>query len=738
MAPVWQGELDEQQKKTLEARQALLEEKIRLAKERREPIKEEPTPFPGTEIDNPQDQYTSFLNRDRIAGKVDSELPESLVDRRLKDIETKLVALKNSVGNSTGGGAGFLRDLSDVDAAGAADNQILKYESSTGNWIVATSSAVGGPAELSGVSNGAVSASKAVVVDANKDILGFNVVGAVDLTLSGNLTVQGTQTTIETQDLIVQDKNLTLANVASPTDITADGGGMTLLGTTSKTFNWVNATDSWTSSEHLDIAAGKKYKIGGVTKSDNWDTAYGWGDHGSAGYLATSHAASGVTTTKISNWDTAHGWGDHGAAGYLTSLGTAVVDADFASNGILTRSSAGVYSVTSDNSSQWDIAYGWGDHSTAGYTSYSNSSVDSHLNQSSATSGQVLSWNGSDYDWVAQSGGGGSYANSDVDSHLNQSTASAADVLSWNGTDYDWVPGLSLTSMSDVNIGTPQFGQTLTWTGSEWQNYTPSVYNNFNVNFHLNATNSSNVFTISSGEVLSYNGSDYEWVAQSSGGLASVVGDTTPQLGGNLDVNGNIITSASGANVDIDPDGTGNILLGDNTVIDGSTDYLVWNAPYATTGDLPNATTYHGMFAHVHGTGKAYYSHGGNWIALAKESAPAIANAVMTNYTETINSIGSIGGGTQDIDFSLGNIVTGTVDTSTTTFTFSNVPASGGSSITLILTNGGSQTVNWPASVTWPGGSAPTLTASGVDVLSLITVDGGTTFRGFTGGLNFS
>ena len=144
------------------------------------------------------------------------------------------------------------------------------------------------------------------------------------------------------------------------------------------------------------------------------------------------------------------------------------------------------------------------------------------------------------------------------------------------------------------------------------------------------------------------------------------------------------------------------------------------------------------MFAHVHGTGKAYYSHGGNWIALAKESAPAIANAVMTNYTETINPIGSIGGGTQDIDFSLGNIVTGTVDTSTTTFTFSNVPASGGSSITLILTNGGSQTVNWPASVTWPGGSAPTLTASGVDVLSLITVDGGTTFRGFTGGLNFS
>ena len=43
-----------------------------------------------------------------------------------------------------------------------------------------------------------------------------------------------------------------------------------------------------------------------------------------------------------------------------------------------------------------------------GYTNYSNSSVDSHLNTSSASSGQILSWNGSDYAWVAdQTGGGG-------------------------------------------------------------------------------------------------------------------------------------------------------------------------------------------------------------------------------------------------------------------------------------------------------------------------------------------
>ena len=37
---------------------------------------------------------------------------------------------------------------------------------------------------------------------------------------------------------------------------------------------------------------------------------------------------------------------------------------------------------------------------------------------------------------------------------------------------------------------------------------------------------------------------------------------------------------------------------------------------YSTTGDLPSASTYHGMFAHVHGTGRAYYAHAGNWVEL--------------------------------------------------------------------------------------------------------------------------
>ena len=82
----------------------------------------------------------------------------------------------------------------------------------------------------------------------------------VNLTLSGNLTVNGTTTTIDTTNLDVEDKNITLGKVSSPSDTTADGGGLTLKGASDKTFNWVNSTDSWTSSENIEVAAGKFFK----------------------------------------------------------------------------------------------------------------------------------------------------------------------------------------------------------------------------------------------------------------------------------------------------------------------------------------------------------------------------------------------------------------------------------------------------------------------------------------------
>ena len=103
----------------------------------------------------------------------------------------------------------------------------------------------------------------------------------------------------------------------------------------------------------------------------------------------------------------------------------------------------------------------------------------------------------------------------------------------------------------------------------------------------------------------------------------------------------------------------------------------------------------------------------------------------LIDYGEVTNAIGSTGGGSQTIDLALGNNVVATVDTSGNTFVFSNPTASDElCGFTLFLTNGGSQTVTWPATVDWAGGTAPTLTTSGIDILVFVTTDGGTIWHG--------
>jgi len=89
-----------------------------------------------------------------------------------------------------------------------------------------------------------------------------------NITIPGNLTIQGTTTTIDTTTLLIEDKNIEIGVVAVPTNTTADGGGITLKGTTDKTFQWLNATGAWTSSEHINIVSTKEYRIAGTKVLD--------------------------------------------------------------------------------------------------------------------------------------------------------------------------------------------------------------------------------------------------------------------------------------------------------------------------------------------------------------------------------------------------------------------------------------------------------------------------------------
>lgn len=106
-------------------------------------------------------------------------------------------------------------------------------------------------------------------------------------------------------------------------------------------------------------------------------------------------------------------------------------------------------------------------------------------------------------------------------------------------------------------------------------------------------------------------------------------------------------------------------------------------------------------------------------------NTPVVSNPVITGTKETRVAIAA-----SNIDLSLANYFTKTIS-GATTFTVSNIPTTDTAiSFILDLTNGGSAAITWWAGVKWAGGTAPTLTASGRDVLGFFTYDGGATWTG--------
>jgi hypothetical protein len=84
-----------------------------------------------------------------------------------------------------------------------------------------------------------------------------------NLLVSGDLTVEGTTTTINTATLTIEDKNIVVANVSSPTDVTADGAGITIKGDTDKTITYSESNDWLNVSEDVNLTAQKSFLIGG-------------------------------------------------------------------------------------------------------------------------------------------------------------------------------------------------------------------------------------------------------------------------------------------------------------------------------------------------------------------------------------------------------------------------------------------------------------------------------------------
>ena len=176
--------------------------------------------------------------------------------------------------------------------------------------------------------------------------------------IKGNLQVDGTTTTVNSTTLEVADKNIILGNGAA-NDAAADGSGITVFsGAGNKTFNWVDATDAWTSSEHLNLLTGKAYYINGTS------------------VLTASEVLGSPTTATLAGAATTLGIG--GSSGTLT-IGNATITATNATtlnlNGAspsITTTSSGTASVFTTNSLTGNL-FSAATTVTLGYTGASGS-----------------------------------------------------------------------------------------------------------------------------------------------------------------------------------------------------------------------------------------------------------------------------------------------------------------------------------------------------------------------------
>ena len=165
-------------------------------------------------------------------------------------------------------------------------------------------------------------------------------INGADLILSGNLTVSGTQTIINTNVLQVEDKHIEIGKVSSPSDTTADGGGIILKASSDRTFLWVNSTDAWTSSEHIQVASGKTFIGDGSTltalnatnlASGTVATArLGTGTASSSNFLRGDGSWQTIATDKIEEGNTSVETVDTGSDGHvkITTEGTERVKVD--------------------------------------------------------------------------------------------------------------------------------------------------------------------------------------------------------------------------------------------------------------------------------------------------------------------------------------------------------------------------------------------------------------------------
>jgi hypothetical protein len=181
----------------------------------------------------------------------------------------------------------------------------------------------------------------------------------------------------------------------------------------------------------------------------------------------------------------------------------------------------------------------------------------------------------------------------------------------------------TLGGLNDVTTTGVSSGQVLKWNGTTWApaaDATGGGGSSLTIQDEGSAlsTAATTLNFVGSGITASGTGATKTITVTGSGGSGIALADLSVASEGTAAGNGSITYNNTNGQFTYTPP-TLNGLSNAGDVDFGANKILYANV-YATTGDLPSASSYHGMFAHVHGTGKGYYAHAGAWVELANNS----------------------------------------------------------------------------------------------------------------------
>ena len=291
---------------------------------------------------------------------------------------------------------------------------------------------------------------------------------------------------------------------------------------------------------------------------DNWNTAYGWGDHSSAGYLTSigsisSHSDVTIATLQdgqLLKYSVANSAWENWNPNYLTSY--TETDPVFAA------SPAG--GITGTNIANWNTAYNWGDHSTGGYLTAESDTLASVTGRGASTTTDITTtgkiyYSNNFADLTALNAVNattyhGMFAHVHAEGHGYFAHAGAWTQLLDTGS--------SINELADVTTGTISTGDVLTWNGSAWAALAPTGGGGGGSGANVTISDTIPAGTPNAGDLwwesdtgrlkIYYQDVDTgQWVdtnpplAASSGGGGSSTGNFTGNFTGNVDAG--VVTS---------------------------------------------------------------------------------------------------------------------------------------------------------------------------------------------------